>query len=272
MKSGVNAWIFGSMGLEEKLRAALEVGFSGIELNYGDDVTAENAEKVERPSGLELPSLCTGLFWKYPLNSPDEALREKGIGLGIDMVRTAARLGAKAVLVVPGVNYPGADYRSSLRLSSDSLKRIGEVARDEGVKVGVEEVWNKMLYSPAEFSDFLEGLGEGFGAYFDVGNVMEIGYPVQWARELRGKIVGVHFKDYDLGKRQFVPLLQGDVPWKEVVKEISPWYAGYAVVEQGPYKGDRLQAARDAASAMKVILGIGRAERALVTVAPRVSG
>jgi len=95
MKSGVNAWIFGSMSLEDKLRAALEVGFSGIELNYGDDVTAENVGKVERPSGLEFPSLCTGLFWKYPLNSPDEAVREKGIALGIDMVRAAAELGAK---------------------------------------------------------------------------------------------------------------------------------------------------------------------------------
>ncbi|MGC8674311.1 MAG: sugar phosphate isomerase/epimerase family protein [Thermoprotei archaeon] len=253
MKAGINAWVFGRLPLEEKLNAAKQLGFEGIELNFGDDV--DEKAKVEPPSGLSLPSLCTGLFWKYPLNSPDEGIRKKGIEIGLQMVRLASELGARTVLVVPGVNYQEADYRKTLQVSSSSLKEIGKLAKDVGVKVGIEEVWNKMLYSPIEFADFIKALGDSFGAYFDVGNVMEIGYPVQWARELSGIIVGVHFKDYNLDRRQFVPLLQGDVPWKEVVNALAS-YQGFAIAELSQYKGDKLQAARDAASAMKTILSL----------------
>ncbi|WP_449462265.1 sugar phosphate isomerase/epimerase [Tardisphaera miroshnichenkoae] len=251
MKSGVNAWIFGSLSAADKIERAKELGFQGIELNYGDDLQEDAV--IEPPDGLALPSLCTSLFWKFPLNSPDPATREKGIAIGKSMAKLAARLGAKAILVVPGVNYGDVDYAKLLSLSAASLREIGKVAKDEGVKVGIENVWNKMLYSPVEYSDFIRELGEEFGAYFDVGNVMEIGHPAQWISTVKDLIVGVHFKDYDLKSRQFVPLLQGDVPWKEVV-ELLRDYGGYVVVEQWPYKGDKDQAAVDAASALSKIL------------------
>ncbi len=251
MKSGVNAWIFGGMSAHDKMERAKELGFQGIELNYGDDL--QDDTPIEPLDGLAIPSLCTSLFWKYPLNSPDMATREKGISVGKSMVRLAARLGAKTILVVPGVNHGDAEYEKLLSLSAASLKEIGKVARDEGVKVGIENVWNKMLYSPLEYKNFITELGEGFGAYFDVGNVMEIGHPAQWISMLEDQIVGIHFKDYDVKSRQFVPLLQGDVPWKKVV-ELLRDYNGYVVVEQGPYKGDKDQAAVDAASALSRIL------------------
>ncbi|MGC8601858.1 MAG: sugar phosphate isomerase/epimerase family protein [Thermoprotei archaeon] len=251
MKSGVNAWIFGNLSLDKKIEKARELGFDGLELNYGDDVQEDT--HIESTNDLALPSLCTSLFWKYPLNSPEEEVRRKGITVGISMAKTAAKLGAKVMLVVPGVNNPSLRYEELLALSASSLKEIGKAARDVGVKVGIENVWNKLLYSPAEYVQFIRDLGEGFGAYFDVGNVMEIGHPVQWLRELKGMIIGVHFKDYDVQSRRFVPLLQGDVPWKEVVNLLYG-YDGYAMVEQGPYKGDRYQAVIDAKAAMSTIL------------------
>ncbi|MGC8636528.1 MAG: sugar phosphate isomerase/epimerase family protein [Thermoprotei archaeon] len=250
MRSGINAWIFGSLPVDEKISMARKLGFEGIELNYGDDVQDESGLKV--PRDLALPSLCTSLFWRYPLNSPDEETRRKGVSVGISMAKTAAKLGAGVILVVPGVNNPSLSYDQLLALSASSLKQIGKVARDLGITIGVENVWNKLLYSPVEYATFIRELGEGFGAYFDVGNVMEIGHPTQWLKELQGMIVGVHFKDYDLQSKRFVPLLQGDVPWKEVMPLLSS-YSGFVMVEQGPYRGHPYQAAVDARAAMSTI-------------------
>jgi len=117
----------------------------------------------------------------------------------------ASKLGAHTITVVPGNGYPEMDYKKGLELSASSLKKIGEFPEDVGIKVGVEEVWNRIPYSPIEYSSFIRDLGENLGAYFDVGNVMEMGHPTRWIREVRDIIIGVHFKDYDVQEKGLFP-------------------------------------------------------------------
>jgi len=57
--------------------------------------------------------------------------------------------------------------------------------------------------------------------HFDIGNVMQYGYPQDWILTLGARIKRVHVKDYKLSARaeqgRFVDLLEGDVNWKEVM-------------------------------------------------------
>jgi L-ribulose-5-phosphate 3-epimerase len=70
MKKGVNAWIYPSdFTVDEILEASREIGYDGAELNLDEEnlklakrerrQISEKAESLD----LELPSLCSGLFW-----------------------------------------------------------------------------------------------------------------------------------------------------------------------------------------------------------------
>jgi hexulose-6-phosphate isomerase len=95
--------------------------------------------------------------------------------------------------------------------------------------------------SPLEMRDFIDSFqSEWVGAYFDVGNVLNFGFPEQWIRILGKRIKAVHVKDFRLSAGNihgFVNLLEGDVNWPEVskaLKEIN--YQGFITAELPAYK------------------------------------
>jgi L-ribulose-5-phosphate 3-epimerase len=80
MKKGVNAWIYPSnFEFDKILDVSARIGFDGIELNLDEEMLKLPKEErktiVEKATslGLELPSLCSGLFWKFNLASPDKS-------------------------------------------------------------------------------------------------------------------------------------------------------------------------------------------------------
>ena len=83
---------------------------------------------------------------------------------------------------------------------------------------------------------FLDEIGSPFvGAYFDVGNIVYVGYPDQWIEILGGRIKKLHFCDYradQAGLGAFVDLLAGDVDFFAVMRAIrAVGYDDYATVE-----------------------------------------
>jgi L-ribulose-5-phosphate 3-epimerase len=89
-----------------------------------------------------------------------------------------------------------------------------------------ENVWNKFLVSPLEMRAFVDQFQSPWlGAHFDMGNVMQFGYPEDWIRTLGPRIKRVHVKDYKLSARaeqgRFVPLLEGDVNFAAVMKALA---------------------------------------------------
>ncbi len=112
------------------------------------------------------------------------------------------------------------------------------------VVIAIENVWNKFLLSPLEMRDFIDSFkSNAVGAYFDVGNVLLIGYPEQWIRILGHRIKRVHVKDFkrSVGTVEgFVDLLEGDVDFtavKEALADIG--YDGYLTAELLPFTPGR---------------------------------
>src|SRR5690606_30036891 len=93
---------------------------------------------------------------------------------------------------------------------------------------------------PLEMARYIDELdSEYIGAYFDVGNVLQFGFPEQWINILGKRIFKVHVKDFSTSVGNitgFVPLLAGDVDWKAVksaLEEIG--YEDTLTAELSPY-------------------------------------
>lgn len=285
MKKGLNLWtVFGFSykgipEIEEIFKKAKEFGYDGIEFVYDDELLDPKKIDSEKRKlykelaeslGLEIPSVATGVFWKYNLGSTDEKVRETGkeyVKLGIDL---AYDLGAKVVLVVPAVADPAIPYEKIYENSLNSFKELSKYAEDKGVVIGLENVWNKFLYSPLEFRKFIDEVAsDHVAAYFDVGNIVALGYHEHWIGLLKGKIAMVHVKDFDVNVGNingFRHIGKGSIDWANVINLLkNAGYDDFLNVECPPefypdlkspkYPDDGYRAAKDNADALKRILG-----------------
>jgi hexulose-6-phosphate isomerase len=155
------------------------------------------------------------------------------------MLRAASVVGADSVLIVPGVADPEVPYMDTYRIAQESVQTLSESAAELGVRIGVENVWNRFLQSPLEMLRFIEEIGSpSVGTYVDVGNLIVCGYPQHWVQVLGDHIVKVHVKDFlgDVGNiHGFTYLLHGDVPWVEVIRELKAvGYDDYLTAELSP--------------------------------------
>src|SRR5262249_4333858 len=106
-------------------------------------------------------------------------------------------------------------------------------AQAHGVKIAIEEVWNKFLLSPIEFARYIDEFESPWvGAYFDVGNVVAFGFPQEWIRELGKRILKVHIKEYAYNKRFDYRLGEGEIDWVAVRTALGETgYTGWITAE-----------------------------------------
>lgn len=267
---GINIWSFDqTLSIEQCMKMAKDAGFEGIELalaakgplslqSSDEDVVAirKQAEKI----GIEINALATGLYWQFSLTSDREDIREKAKAVARREMEIGKLLGADVVMVCPGavgVDFqpqdvvPDADeieffagsevidYDVAYQRSRDALIELSAYAEKVGIKIGVENIWNKFLLSPLEMRAFIDEIGSPFvGVWLDVANMMMFGYPQQWIRILGDRIIKVHFKDFRCAVKSldgFVDLLAGDVDWIEVKRALDQiGYKGWCNGEMCP--------------------------------------
>jgi L-ribulose-5-phosphate 3-epimerase len=223
----------------DRFKLALDSGFEGIEMQtVSEPKISEEIKEASAKTGLRIHSVMNMDHWKYPLSSdnPDEV--GKSVSGMETSLRNAKLWGADVVLLVPAVVNPTTPYKEAYVRSQKVIReRILPLAKELKIIIGVEEVWNKFLLSPLEFSRYVDELKSPWvRAYFDVGNVVFYGYPQDWIRTLGSRIVKVHLKDFQLdrpnGKFYWKNLGEGDIDWQEVRKAFSEiGYSGYVTVE-----------------------------------------
>ncbi|MFD0715398.1 sugar phosphate isomerase/epimerase family protein [Paenibacillus sp. GCM10027626] len=272
MIKSINQWCFKSdTPLEQVMAVSGDAGYGAVELNLYEpggigftmDTTAAEAEKIgqlARQHGLQLRSLSTSLLWQYPLSSADDAVREQGRRVVSKQMEIAELLGIDTVLVVPGSVTAETSYDACYERSHREIRILAEEAEKRGVRIGIENVWNRFLLSPLEMARYVDDVGSpNVGVYFDVGNILLYGFPQQWIRILGQRIFKIHVKDFltAVGNGNgFVPLLAGNVPWHEVrtaLQEIG--YTDTITAELGIYEANPLQLIYDTARHMDIIFG-----------------
>lgn len=278
MKKGINVWSFpGGMDAAQCILLAKKAGFEGIELGLNEtgELSLTCTEKellqlkgIAEAEGVALPSLATGLYWRYSITSRDPNIRQKGMDIAKKQLEAAALLGADTILLVPGA--VGADfisgaetvgYDTAYERALEALNALKHEAEAHQVAIGIENVWNKFLLSPLEMRGFIDAIDSPYvGAYLDVGNVIAFGYPEQWVSILGPRIKKVHFKDFrrSVGTLSgFVDLLAGDVDYPAVMAALEGvGYNDYCIAEMIPsYKHHPEQILYNTSKAMDIIFG-----------------
>ena len=255
MKKGISIWSFAEPDIKKCFKLAKDAGFDGVEVALDENgpvsLASTKEEMLELKAyaeslGLKLYSVASGLYWSYNYTSEVEENREKAKSITRKQLEIASWLGCDTILVVPGaVNVafePGSEiveYDVAYERALAALKELAPYAEELKVSIGVENVWNKFLLSPVEMAEFIDKVGSDYvGSYFDVGNVLYIGYPEHWIKALGSRIKKVHFKDYRReagGLCGFVDLLSGDVNWPAVMAQFEKvGYDGWVTAEMLP--------------------------------------
>jgi L-ribulose-5-phosphate 3-epimerase len=278
----INYWslpggLEGTLPVESFIETARKHGYNSVELCIGEsgalglDISQARCREIgeaAKQAGLSIASTASGLYWAYSLASESAQDRERAVEALQSMIRITSWLGARTLLTIPGAvdvffqpEQPPLSYDFVMGRAGEGLERVLPVAEKMGVKLGIENVWNKFLLSPLEMSLFIDSFkSPAIGAYVDVANILPYGYPEQWLRILGRRVVGVHFKDFRRAVATvegFVDLLEGDVNWPEVMAAIAEiGYDGPVVAEMIPlYKHYPEVRVANTSRAMDAILG-----------------
>ena len=261
------AWIVGEITASE-IEALAAAGFEGVESRATQNVDVKSAREARRiceANGIKIHSvMCSGNLTNDAVADAEIAKLERGLAV-------AAEYGASSMLVVPGriepspispketkiefdpetlellsigVDTPEASkyvaaQNAATRAVRRRLPKVFKTAAYEGIRIGIENVWNNLWISPEFYASFVHSFDSPWvGSYFDLGNHAKYSPTQNWLRALgKGTIVKMHFKDFlyepetpSLGR--FVPVGEGSNDWlaiRDVLEEIE--YNGFLTIE-----------------------------------------
>src|SRR5262249_27985786 len=123
----------------------------------------------------------------------------------------------------------------------EEIRKVLPLAEELGIRIAFENVWNMFLLSPLEFARYIDDFKSPWvGAYFDVGNVVNYGWPEQWIRTLRRRILKIDVKEYSRKLRDAkgpgaglgAKLGEGDWDWPAVMGALEEvGYRGWGTAE-----------------------------------------
>jgi hexulose-6-phosphate isomerase len=240
--------------LAEKFTAVKAAGLHGIELDSPGPYQADEVRAASEQTGIEVHGVVLSTHWSKPFNHPDAGVRAEARAALETALRDAQAFGATTVLVVPAVVNQSMPYARAYDLAQDAMRAAAPLADELGISIAFENVWNNFLLSPLEAARFVDELNEGrsrrtFGWYFDVGNIVNFGWPEQWIDTLGPRTLKLDIKDFSRRKRDEEGLWKGfgadigdgDAGWDRVVASLrSVGYTGWATAEVGGGGPERL--------------------------------
>jgi hexulose-6-phosphate isomerase len=225
----------------ERFRLLKDLGYDGVELDSPSDLDLGAVLEAKAATGLATDGLVGSQHWSKPLSHPDPAVRDEGRRALEQGLRDAARLSASSLLVVPAVVGSGISYRDAWERSSAEIRRLLPLASELGVQILFENVWNHFLLSPLEAARYVDQFeSPAVGWHFDVGNVVNTGWPEHWIEVLGARIKKLDVKEYSRQKRDDLGLWkgfdveigEGDCGWPAVGQALDALgYRGFAAAE-----------------------------------------
>lgn len=241
---------FGMIGagetVRDKFEIAAEAGFEGVELDAPSDLDVGEVLRAREAVGIEIPGVVDSVHWNKPLSDPDEAVRAEGRRALERAIADCHGYGGTSVLLVPAVVNGVVSYTDAWERSIAEIRSVLPKAREAGVSIVIENVWNNFLLGPIEARAYLDSFergeqgGPGVGWYLDIGNIWHYGWPEHWIEALGERIFRLDVKGYSRAKSDRegkwagfgVEIGDGDVPWSSVNKALDRiGYRGWASAE-----------------------------------------
>ncbi len=262
--------IEGGEDIRQRFEMALEAGFEGVELDSPSNLDKDEVLRAIERTGIEVPGVVDSVHWNQPLSDPDDGVRAEGVAALRRAIEDCRDYGGSTVLLVPGVVNERVSYRDAWDRSIREIRRVLPKAREAGVSIAIENVWNNFLLGPVEAGEYLESFTSGeeigerpvVGWYLDIGNIWHYGWPEHWIEALGPRILRLDIKGYSRAKGDRegkwagfgVEIGDGDIPWENVRGALDAiGYRGWATAEVGGGGLDRL---RDISARMDRVLGL----------------
>lgn len=238
----------GNAPLVEKFKMLKEIGFDGIDIDRR--VEHDDVRRAREESGLIVHGVVDYDHWKLPLSHPDPAVRAEGLEVLKTSLRDSKAYGGTTVLLVVGIVDGKISYADAYKRTQEEIRKALPLAEELGIKIAFENVWNMFLLSPLEFARYIDEFQSPWvGAYFDIGNVVNYGWPEQWIRILGKRILKLDVKEYSRKIRDKegpgagfrAELGEGDVDWPAVLAALDEiGYRGWGTAEVRGGDRDRL--------------------------------
>jgi len=229
--------------LLDKFELARDCGFEGIEMDGPSGHRHEDVLAARDATGIVIPSVVDSVHWSHSLGAPDPAERKLGREGLEAALRDAHAYGASSVLLVPAVVDKTRPYDLAWQHSIAEIRATVPLARELGVKIAVENVWNNFLLSPMEANRYLDEVdSDQVGWHLDLGNLLIYGWPEQWTRILGPRVLQLHIKEFSRTKMDqegrwdgfAVELADGENDWPAIMRALDDiGYDGWAIAEVG---------------------------------------
>lgn len=210
--------------LTDKFRMLRDAGFEGVEMDSPGKIPLTDIKAAAVKTGIKVHGLVDSVHWRIPLNASSSAARVEAVNAIATCIADARELGATSILLVPAIVNKDLSYEDAYSVTQAVLReQVAPLLKGSGVKVSIENVWNSFLLSPIEaarYIDEINGLKVGgsvkpdvadlpFAFHFDIGNVINFGWPAQWINTLAHRISRLHIKDFSRKKRDAEGLWKG---------------------------------------------------------------
>jgi hexulose-6-phosphate isomerase len=243
---------------EATLKPLAAAGFDGVESTA--IVAPEKAlegRRLAESLGLRVHSVLRG--WAE-FNSPKPELVKATWDTTAAALRASQAYGGDTVLMVPcrigGMKMPApwefkvefdpatgrllqvvegdnAPYKAYMEAhdhawdtSQEQMGKLIDVAKETGVVIAMECVWNNLWVDPHHYAAFIDSFHSPWvKSYFDIANMVEYSPPQGWIRILRQRIAKCHFKGFKLNPDghggRFVDPYDDSIDWPEVRRALD---------------------------------------------------
>jgi hexulose-6-phosphate isomerase len=240
LKQAIKFEMIGIEGtIEEKFALVKTLGFAGVEIDSPTKLDRAEIVAAAAKTGVVVHGVIDAQHWEKRFSDPDAQVRAQAVETLRGAIDDARRYGASTVLVVPGAvrDKEKENYEQVWQRSHAEIAKVLPYAKEKGVKIAIEVVWNDFITKPEELAKYVDEFNDPtVGAYYDCSNTIKYGVPsAEWITKLGKRVLKVDFKGYSKAKG-WVAIGEGDEDWPAVLEALAKiGYDGWmtAEVERG---------------------------------------
>jgi len=220
------------MSMEQKLLCAKEAGYCFMELSIdeSDERIARlkwdrqkryGLREISEKTGLPFITMCISGNRRYPIGSPDVAVRQKGLEMILDSICFASDIGIRILQIAAYDVHLGQESTIQSRQAfGDGIEKCVRHASSLGVMLALENVDCRFGESLENLMFYVEKINSPWlRLYPDFGNLSAMGqdYKMQ-LEQFAGYIAAIHVKDTKSGVVRNTPFGEGTVDFVAAFK------------------------------------------------------
>ncbi len=235
--------LFSRFDLKEFLKIAHELSFDGVEIGVKDVMTYFSSIDLYKKTLEDYGLKHSGSYWSAKFY--DKQLHDKIIEESKEVLNFLSKVESDRLIIGPPARFEGFIPDKHLRIMAEILNKIGKIALDYGIKIGIHNHYGTIVESSNEIDLIMNLTNPDYVGFApDTAHLGVSGCNVvESMRKYLDRIVYVHLKDV-IRPGEFVPrtekwtdrlrdLGQGEIDFVTIAKMLkSVNYKGWLAYEQ----------------------------------------